>query len=399
MTTSKATRYPLFALLYFTQGTVLGYFTALNALYLLEHGVSLTKIGIFATIALIPFVIKILFGILSDKVNFWGLGHRKPYILLGLAIQFLCLLLVPLVDPATSYWGFVALAFTLQMGMALYDTCTDGLALDTTPEHEKGIIQGLMVGGRAAGVMVAASVAGLLAQNLSWSAVFYLLAGLTLLPLLLVLLLREPAQKAGQTFEWRAFRAFNNRAVLAVAGAGFIFFLIVVGANQLVNPYLTQRFEISLATAGNFTTLWGAGVVLGGLAGGLLMDRLQRRRVTWIALGMSILGVLMLALMPNLLLAWPIVFLFGLAYGSVQAIYYALAMLYTEQRIAASMFSILMAVTNVGQGVGLSLAGRIADTRGYETAFMVLAALNLLIIPFVLLIFARRKDGVGVAVA
>ena len=140
MTLSKAKRYPLFALLYFTQGTVLGYFTALNALYLLSRDVSLTKIGIFATIALIPFVIKILFGILSDKINLFGLGHRKPYILLGLAIQFVCLILVPQIDPAASYWGFVALAFTLQMGMALYDTCTDGLALDTTPEREKGLI-------------------------------------------------------------------------------------------------------------------------------------------------------------------------------------------------------------------------------------------------------------------
>jgi len=39
MTLSKAKRYPLFALLYFTQGTVLGYFTALNALYLLSRDV------------------------------------------------------------------------------------------------------------------------------------------------------------------------------------------------------------------------------------------------------------------------------------------------------------------------------------------------------------------------
>ncbi len=72
-------------------------------------------------------------------------------------------------------------------------------------------------------------------------------------------------------------------------------------------------------------------------------------------------------------------------------------MFYTEPRIAASMFSILMAVTNIGQGVGLSLAGRLADTRGYATAFVVLAALNVLVVPFVLLIFARRKQAAGAA--
>ena len=52
--------------------------TALNALYLLEYGLELTGIGIMGTIALIPFVIKVFLGMLSDKVNILGLGHRKP---------------------------------------------------------------------------------------------------------------------------------------------------------------------------------------------------------------------------------------------------------------------------------------------------------------------------------
>ena len=164
MVRNKAVRYAMFGLLYFSQGTVLGYFTALNALYLLSKGVSMTDVGIFALIALIPFVIKIFLGMLSDNVNLLGLGHRKPYILLGLAIQISSLIVAPLIDPAQTYWGFVALGFVLQMGMALYDTCTDGLALDTIPEEEQSTIQGFMVGGRALGVVITASVAGLLAE-------------------------------------------------------------------------------------------------------------------------------------------------------------------------------------------------------------------------------------------
>ncbi|MCJ7694212.1 MAG: hypothetical protein MUO40_02200, partial [Anaerolineaceae bacterium] len=124
MTGKKFIRYLLFGSLYFTQGTILGYFAALNALYLLDKGLSMTNIGIFGTIALIPFVLKIFLGMLSDKVNLFKMGHRKPYIYIGLAVQYLCLVAIPFVDPKTSYWGFVAIAFTLQMGMALYDTCT-----------------------------------------------------------------------------------------------------------------------------------------------------------------------------------------------------------------------------------------------------------------------------------
>ncbi len=169
MPEKKFVRYAMFGSLYFTQGTILSYFTALNALYFLSRGLSMTSVGIFASIAMIPFVIKIFLGMLSDKVNLLGMGHRKPYILLGLVIQIMCLILVAFVDPAKYYWGFVAIAFVLQMGMALYDTCTDGLALDTIPEDEQGTIQTFMVGGRAVGVVVTASVVGLLAQNVSWT--------------------------------------------------------------------------------------------------------------------------------------------------------------------------------------------------------------------------------------
>lgn len=84
---------------------------------------------------------------LSDKINFFGLGFRKPYIILGLVIQAACLLAVPLLDPGQNFTQYALLAFVMMMGMALYDTCTDGLALDSTPEEEEGIIQGFMVGG------------------------------------------------------------------------------------------------------------------------------------------------------------------------------------------------------------------------------------------------------------
>lgn len=391
MKLSKPLRYALFGLLYFTQGTILSYFTALNALYLLERGLTMTNVGIFSSIALIPFIIKILFGLLSDRVSPFGLGHRKPYIFLGLAIQFICLLIAPFIDPKSAYWGFVALAFVLQTGMALYDTCTDGLALDTTPEGEKGTIQGFMVGGRAVGVIVTASLVGLLAERSSWQAVFWLLAGLTLLPLPLLFSRREAEQPRERNFDWKAFSAFKRAPVLALAGLGFLFFLIVVGANQLVNPYLEKRFDIELSTAGLFTTVWGIGVVLGGAVGGYLIDRVGKRNGVRIAMLISLVGVLALAFIPALGWAWPIVLLFGIAYGTYQTVYFALAMAYTEPRIAASMFSILMAVTNVGQGVGLALGGLLVDKIDYSPTFIAFAALNFLAVPLLPVVFGKAS--------
>ena len=77
MPRKKGLTYLTFGSLYFTQGTIQGFFAALNALYLLDNGLNLTDVGIFGFIALLPFVLKIGLGILSDRVNLFGLGTSQ----------------------------------------------------------------------------------------------------------------------------------------------------------------------------------------------------------------------------------------------------------------------------------------------------------------------------------
>ena len=388
---SKVLRFSFFAMIYFAEGIVLGYFASLNALYLLGNGIDMAKIGIFSSIALIPFVIKIFFGMLSDRFNLFGWGHRKPYIAIGLAVQFICLLIVARINPGENYWGFVALAFFLQMGMAFYDTCADGLALDITPLSEKGTLQGFMVGGRAVGVIVAASVAGYIAQNLNWPTVFYFLAVLTLIPFILLFFIKESERKEGERFNWKAFGAFKNKQVLAAAGVGLVIFLVIVGANQIINPAFTAKLGINLSTAGLITTVWGVGCVAGGLLGGFIMDRTNDKTAIWISVLTVVPSLVLLAVVANLPLAFIGAVIFGMTYGTSQAIYFALAMKYTEPSIAASMYSIMMAVTNVGQGIGLAVSGVLAKSAGYPITFIVFAALMFLVLPFMPTLFAKPK--------
>jgi MFS transporter, PAT family, beta-lactamase induction signal transducer AmpG len=393
----KLLRFSLFGLLYLTQGVVLGYFAALNALYMLANGLDMARVGVFASIALIPFVIKVFFGMLSDRYNFFGLGHRKPYIAIGLLVQVICLVVVASVNPGQQYWTFVGIAFLLQLGMAFYDTCTDGMALDITPLDEKGMLQGFMVGGRSVGVIVAASVAGFIAEQ-SWPMVFYFLAATSLLPFLLLFFIREAPRTSGERFNWSAFRAFKSPQVLAAAGVGLVVFLVVVGANQLVNPSLASRLGIDLSTAGTITTVWGFGCVGGAFLGGVIMDRAGDRMALLAAMGAVAVTLLLVAFTPSLPIAYLAAILFGIAYGGAQATYFALAMKYTTPAIAASMYAILMAVTNVGQGIGLGLGGVVANASGYTTAFLLFAAAIFLILPFFPVLFGANP-GTSAAVA
>lgn len=397
MQRSRVLRYGLFASLYFAQGAIFSYYTALNSLYLRSFDLSMSQIGVVSGLAMIPFVLKIFLGMLSDRVNLLGMGHRKPYILIGILIQTLCVLAIPLVHPARQYGLFILIAFLLMSGMALYDTCTDGLALDSTPPAEQGTIQGLMVGGRALGMVLVAGVLGMVADR-SWPAVFYSLAALSLLPIPLILTVREAPRQGSEEFAWGAFSTFLRPSVITLGLLGALYSLVINAASQILNPFLQDQFQISYTQAGFFTAIWGLGVVLGGISGGRLTDKVGFQRAVQGALLASLVAILALAFIFSPQAAWPLAMVFGLAYGYYETVYFAISMRLTDPRIAASMFSILMAVANLGTAVGVGLSGVLVDTVGYRWTFALIAGLNLLALPLLPVIF-RNRVGSAPAIA
>ncbi len=191
-------------------------------------------------------------------------------------------------------------------------------------------------------------------------------------------------------FNWSAFSAFKQKSVIGLAIIGFIFFLIIAGTNQIVNPFLDYNFQISLSTAGFFTTIWGVGVVIGSVAGGTIINKVGNRNAVLISIAIAVISIFSLAVITKLAVAWFLVALFGLCYGTYQTVYFALAMEYTDPRIAATMFSILMAVTNIGQGIGMGLTGAFSDRLGFQTTFIIMAVLNIAALPFLSMIFGKR---------
>jgi len=395
MLSGKAFRYTTFSMLYFAQGSILGYFTALNAIYLRSFDIPMSLVGLFSAVALMPLILKIFLGMLSDRINLFGLGYRKPYIILGLLIQAAGQLAFPLIDPSKSFALLTIVAFFSLTGMAMYDTCTDGFALDTTPKKDEGTVQGIMVAGRAMGIVLISATVGILSHLANWDAVFLALAIMTVIPIPMVLMIKEPARQPDRTFEWKAFKAFGKKQIIALGLLGILGFIITSGATQLVNPFLQETFGISYMMAGFYSAVWGAGVILGGVTGGRLTDRIGHKRSVKGALFMSLITVFLISLILNPILAWPLVFLFGLAYGYFETVYFATSMGKTDMRIAASMFAILMAVANIGSGIGLAGGGLLSDLIGYQWTFIVFALMNLLELPLLPMIFRTPKEVVS----
>ena len=388
---SRTYRFLIFSLLYFIQGSIMSFFTGFNALYLLSFGVDMSAVGLIGLIGMTPFVLKIFLGILSDRVSLLGGGYRKPYILIGIAVQAIALIFVPLVNPGVDFWLYALLGFIMMTGMALYDTATDGLALDTTPEDEQGTIQGLMVGARALGVTVISLFFGFMADFISWRVAFWSLAAISGVVFFFALLIKEATNRERLGFEWSAFKALGKKQVLSLAILGALYSFIINSVAEIMNPFFENKFAISTFIAGLYTAVWGLGIVLGGLLGGKGTDKLGHRTSIWYAMIVSFVSILLFLIVPNSIAAFIIALVFGFAFGFYETVYFATSMDRTDPRIAASMFSILMAIANIGTGIGLAITGLLVDSLGYPLTFILLALFNVLALPLIPLVFQHKK--------
>jgi PAT family beta-lactamase induction signal transducer AmpG len=386
----KSFRYVIFGLLYFIQGAIMSYFTGFNGIYLLSFGVDMKGVGLIGMIGMLPFVLKIFLGMLSDRVNLFGGGYRKPYIILGVVVQMLALVIVPFVDPSTSFWLYALLGFILMTGMALYDTATDGLALDTTPEDEQGTIQGLMVGGRALGVTVVSVFFGFFADFISWRFAFWSLAAFSAVVFVLSLFIKEASARERLEFKWSAFKALGRKEVLGLAALGALYSLIINSVAEIMNPFFTNKFTISAFIAGLYSAIWGLGIILGGVLGGRGTDKFGHRKSVVYAMVFSLVSILLFLVVPDEYTGFAIAVVFGFAYGFYETVYFAISMAWTDPRIAASMFSILMAIANIGTGIGMAVTGVMVDSLGYTWTFIILAGLNLMALPLIPVVFKRK---------
>ncbi len=387
-------RLALFGMIYFVQGAMLTYFLSFNVIYLRSFNVDFGVIGIVNGITLIPFVLKIFIGLLSDKVNFFGLGYRKPYIILGLVLQSAAFILMPGIHPVSQSGLYIAVLLLAALGMSTYDTCTDGFSIDTTPKDQRGLVQGLMVGGRALSSIISAAIFGLLANASQWNTLFLLVAGTTLLALVLVLMVKEPQKRIKEAPHpsESPYKALGDGAFLIFLLIGLIYPLALYSTNSMVSPYLNESLKISMNVVGTMLALYGVGTVLGAIIGGPLMKRLGRRNSLYSALAITIFATLGLALSSHGIFTWVVVFLFGLAFGYYETVFFALAMDFCHPEIAAFMFSIAMAIGNLGIGAGQPLAGIIVENLGFQSLFLVSAAVHILVLPLSFILFKKRKD-------
>ncbi len=389
---SRTFRLTMFAALYVVQGVGLAYFSNFQKPYLDSLGISPDAIGMLTFILQIPFILKIFIGMLSDKVNLLGMGHRKPYMLLGLLLAALAFGGATFALPDANFLLFAALVTLGSFSVTLFDSTADGLAIDSTPHEEQSLVQGVMVGGRAAAFIALSLIFGKLVQHSGYRIVFPIIGLSMLLPLLWVMRVREPARDATTRFQWSAFKALGQAHFLLFALYAVIYSIGSFGTDGLVTYFMRVRFGASESIIGQYGALRGIGAVIGALAGGTLINRLGRQRSAYGAVVLISAMALLLGVASGtqgvLWLGLP----WGIVWAFQETLFFALAMDIADARIAASMFAIMMGISNLGSAVADGLATALSNDWGFTLVFNVLATVNLITLPVLWGLFKRAPQ-------
>jgi len=388
----------LFAQIYFVQGVALAYFQNFQKPYLNGQGISPQVIGLLTGILLLPFVFKIFLGLLSDRVNLFRMGHRRPYIIIGLLLGCCSFLAAGFISPSEHFFLFSGCIVMGSFSVTLFDSTTDGLAIETTPESEHGRIQGIMVGSRAAAFIILSLVFGFIVQRSGYFWVFALIAAAMLIPAASAFSIKEPGRPSGD-FDWSAFRVMITPRFGVFALYAILYSAVSFGVDGQITLYLAREFHAPESMIGNYGALRGIGACLGALLGGFVMDRIGHRQVGVIALVCVSIAAAFLGFAPSINWMYGLGIVWGMAWAFQETVFFAVAMDIADVRIAASMFAISMAISNFGTAGAEAIFTGLAAAKGYSLVFWTLASFNILTIGVLLWLFrVRKKDEINASV-
>jgi PAT family beta-lactamase induction signal transducer AmpG len=382
----------LFALLYAVQGVVVSYFLTFNGRYMQNavftegYGLkplSVTQVGWCQSIATLPLAIKFLFGVFADRVSLLGLGHRKPYIILGLVLQGVGLFGLSLINPAAELGLFTMVATAAVTGLCFYDVACDAFAVQVTPRHDRNRVQGILQASR----FISTAICGL-AFGYMWQAtptpgmgVLWLCGVLPIPVLFYTFTITEPKRIAngnGNGFKWGALQIFTKRTLWALLFFSVIYAIVSFGVESvLVFWFAVPTLAFSEKTLGVQSLGRNCGRAVGAMLQSRLSQRIGRRGLVAIGLlGLSVSSFIF-GLIFGPVTAMLAGVVFGVFVGWLDALACSMAMDEADNDWPATSYALIMAFQNLGT-LGSGLMASLADQVGFQEAFALAAGINLL---------------------
>ncbi|MDP2908925.1 MAG: MFS transporter [Nanoarchaeota archaeon] len=401
--------YRLFALVYFVQG-ILGLSGLAFTLFL--DGVmklSVAQITTLFSITTIPWVIKPLYGMISDSYPLFKGLRRKPYIIICCTLASIGWLIVIMGAFEKSYLLIILGMLMEAVGVAMTDVVIDGLAVQKSPnEAEAKNIQNVCWGSRAFGALIAGFLGGWLLQHfIGWPFnngfinVFALTMFLPLVPLTTAFFVDEEPVKAnenkgGIVHSLKVLgNAVNTEKRLLIAALFIFLWNMTPSFGTPFLLFMKKQLGFSETFIGTLSTISSAGSLFGMMLYGLYFKATALKRILKWTIWIGAASTFMMFLVINPTSAM-IIWLVSGVIGYIAFIpTMALAVRATPKDAEASVYALLMSIANLGGVVATFTGGQLYELIGMK-ALITLSAVACLI-PLLILKYwpDSEKEGEG----
>ncbi len=380
----------LFAMIYFVQGIAEpteGLIAQPVRSLLKSWGYSATAIAGFGAMLASPWMLKPLYGLLTDFVPIAGM-RRRSYLILssGAATAGLLLLyLFPL--PSGAFNTLLVLLLVPTVGVAFSDVVVDALMIEKgQPRGLTGTLQSIQWSAMYAGSLIAGLAGGWLSQNQRQQEGFLVCAlaigGTLILALLFVHEKRQPRVSDNLVLTKR-FRSASKELLrvartpaVTIAGAFLFLWSFNPFSMSVLYLYMTKHLAISEQAYGFSVSMLSLGAIGGSLAYGAYCRRVPLSTLIHLAIASGVISTLAYCGVQGPKSAAVVSVFVGLSYMTGSMVQFDLAARACPIHAAGTTFAMLMSLSNLSLSLSAALGGwlfdRWAGDWGETTAFRLL---------------------------
>jgi len=362
-------KYILFGSLYFSEGLIFALSTVIIIMYFTELNISISTATIVAGIAASPFILKFIFGPITDYFIKYG---RKLFVIAGGLIGSICIFPLAFINPKVDLIPFTMLFFISHVGVVFLDVSADAWAIQISKPDERGKVNSAMFTGLFGGTAICAFLLSIVAHSINFQMVYIVSGFIIILTIIFPLMVREI-----KIFEKRPkiakmlVKEFKKKNTILIALFGLIsatnFGMVIL----ILPDYMMNFLGLDVIQTGSITTISTIGIVLGAISGGIIADKWSRKKTLYIFLSGALIFSALLITANTWQTLIVIYIIFGFFQGgSTYAALMAMFMDITNPKIGATQYSILTSLSNFGEiGIGI-FSGTLVLILGYHRLFL-----------------------------
>ncbi|MBI5409495.1 MAG: AmpG family muropeptide MFS transporter [Nitrospirae bacterium] len=352
--------------------------TVLQA-WMKDEGVDLAVIGAFSLVGL-PYTVKFLWAPVMDRFTLPFLGRRRGWLLIAQTALIISIAGLGMTDPGKSPWMVAFAAFLVTFFSASQDIVVDAYRREDLADEELGLGSSLYVNGYRVGMLLASGGGLIMADHMSFTMVYLIMAACMLPGVLTTLLTPEPAIPSGTPKSLKEavleplVEYFSRKGALWILAFILMYKIGDTMASAMTTPFYLE-LGFSKTEIGAVVKLFGFwATVIGTLTGGALMLRFGINPSLWIfglLQAVSTAGFAVLALLGHSIPALAGVIAFeNLSGGMGTAAYAAFMASITNKKFTATQYALLSSLMGVPRVLASAPTGYFVKYMGWFSFFI-----------------------------